>query len=70
MLDLDVMEESDSLWSSPYVMVPKPDRTTQFCTNFKKDNSLSKFDAYLMPRIEEIIGRLGSSRYITTARPL
>ena len=65
MLDLDVIEESNSPWSAPYVMVPKPDGTTRFCVNFKKVNSFSKFDAYPMPRIEEIIGRLGSSRYIT-----
>ena len=36
-----------------------------FCVNFKKVNSLSKFDAYPMPRIEEIISRLGPSKYIT-----
>ena len=65
MLDLDVIEESNSPWSSPYVMVPKTDGTTRFCVNFKKVNSFSKFDAYSMPRIEEIIGRLGCSRYIT-----
>lgn len=65
MLDLDVIEESNSPWSTPYVMVPKPDGTTRFCVNFKKVNSFSKFDAYLMPRIEELIRRLGSSRYIT-----
>ena len=46
-------------------MVPKPDGTMRFCVNVKKFNSFSKFDTYPMPRIEEIIGRLGSSRYIT-----
>lgn len=65
MIDLGVIEESNSTWSSPYVMVPKPDGTTRFCVNFKKANSFRKFDAYPMPRIEEIIARLGSSRYIT-----
>lgn len=65
MLDLDVIEESSSRWSSPYVMVPKQDGTTRFCANYKKVNSLSKFDAYPMPLIEEILGRLGPSEYIT-----
>jgi len=55
MLDLDVIEESNSPWSSPYVMVPKPDGTTRFCVNVKKVNSFSKFDAHPMPRIEVII---------------
>ena len=65
MLALDVIEESTSPWSSPYLMVPKPDGTARFCVNYKKVNSLSKFDAYPMPRIDEIIGRLGPAKYIT-----
>ena len=55
MLDLDVIEESNSPWSSPYVMLPKPDGTVRFCVNYKKVNSLSRFDAYPLPRKEEII---------------
>ncbi|XP_028514953.1 uncharacterized protein LOC110239425 [Exaiptasia diaphana] len=65
MIDLDVIEESNSPWSSPYVRVPKQDGTVRFCINYKKVNSLSKFDAYPMPLIEEIIGRIGPSKFIT-----
>ncbi|XP_071944659.1 uncharacterized protein [Antedon mediterranea] len=65
MLELGVIEESHSPWSSPYIMVPKPDGTARFCVNYKKVNSLSKFDAYPMPRIDEIIGRVGPAKFIT-----
>ena len=65
MLNLDVIEESTSPWSSPYLMVPKPDGSARFCVNYKKVNSLSKFDAYPMPRIDEIVGRIGPAKYIT-----
>ncbi|XP_075715620.1 STE20-like serine/threonine-protein kinase [Rhinoderma darwinii] len=66
MLDLGVIEESHSQWSSPIVLIPKPDVSWRFCNDFRKLNSISKFDAYPMPRVDELIDRLGSARYITT----
>ena len=65
MLELGVIEESNSPWSSPFIMVPKPDGTTRFCVNYKKVNRLSKFDAYPMPLMEEVIERIGPAKYIT-----
>uniref|UniRef100_A0A803K005 Gypsy retrotransposon integrase-like protein 1 n=1 Tax=Xenopus tropicalis TaxID=8364 RepID=A0A803K005_XENTR len=66
MLELDVIEESHSDWSSPIVLVPKPDGSIRFCNDFRKLNEVSKFDAYPMPRVDELIERLGQARYITT----
>ena len=66
MLDLGVIEPSNSAWSSPIVLVPKPDGTWRFCNDFRKLNEISKYDAYPMPRIDELIERLGPARYITT----
>jgi hypothetical protein len=62
MLEAGVIEESNSEWCSPIVLVPKPDGTIRFCNDFRKLNEISKFDAYPMPRIE----RLGTARYIST----
>uniref|UniRef100_A0A8C5PW96 Gypsy retrotransposon integrase-like protein 1 n=1 Tax=Leptobrachium leishanense TaxID=445787 RepID=A0A8C5PW96_9ANUR len=66
MLQLDVIEESQSEWSSPVVLVPKPNGTLRFCNDFRKLNEVSKFDAYPMPRVDELIEKLGPARYITT----
>ncbi|KAL1260037.1 hypothetical protein QQF64_007864 [Cirrhinus molitorella] len=49
MLQLQVIEPSHSPWSSPVVMVPKPDGTLRFCNVFQKLNEVSQFDSYLMP---------------------
>ena len=66
MLQLGVIEESNSDWCSPIVLVPKPDGTIRFCNDFRKLNMVSKFDAYPMPRVDELIDRLGNARFFTT----
>lgn len=48
------------------VIVPKKDGSIQFCIDFCKLNAQSKFDAFLMPRINELIERIGQAQYITS----
>ena len=66
MLELGVIEESYSPWSSPIVLVPKPDGSLRFCNDFRKLNEISEFDAYPMPRVDELIERLGPARFVST----
>ncbi|CAM5106316.1 unnamed protein product [Natator depressus] len=66
MLDLGVIEHSQSEWRSPVVLVPKPDGSRRFCIDFQRVNAISKFDAYPMPRVDELLDRLGEACYITT----
>lgn len=65
MLDLRVMEESRSEWRSPIVLVPKPNRTTHFCIDFRKINTISRFDAYPMPWVEEFLDWLGGAMFLS-----
>ena len=66
MLQLRVIEESHSARSSPIVLVPKPDGSFRFCNDFRRLNEVSEFDVYPMPRVDELIERLGPARYLTT----
>lgn len=67
MLAMGVIEPSRSEWCSPVVLVPKKNDIKQrFCINFSKLNAVSSFDAYPMPRVEELIERLGHAMYLTT----
>ncbi|KAL0192560.1 hypothetical protein M9458_010856, partial [Cirrhinus mrigala] len=66
MLKLGVTEPSRSPWSSPIVMVPKPDGTLRFCNDFRRLNEVSEFDGYPMPRVDELLDRLGRARFIST----
>ena len=66
MLVKEVIRPSVSPWSSPIVPVTKPDGCTRFCIDFRKVNSVTKKDAYPLPRIEETLNALGGSKYFTT----
>ncbi|XP_072263008.1 vomeronasal type-2 receptor 26-like [Pyxicephalus adspersus] len=74
MLDLGVTEESQTEWSIPIMLVPKPSGTLRFCNDFRKLNEISRFDGYLMPQVDEILERLGPACFITmldlTKRPI
>lgn len=60
-------ESSRSEWSNPIVLVPKKNSTQpRFCSDMRKLNSISCFDTYPMPRIDELLERLGKAKYITT----
>ena len=66
MLDLGVIEPSNSEWCNPIVLVPKKDNTIRLCNDLRKVNAVSKFDAYPMPRIDELLEKLGKAVFITT----
>ncbi|KAI2648139.1 Transposon Ty3-I Gag-Pol polyprotein [Labeo rohita] len=66
MLEMGIVEPSQSEWSSPILLVPKKDGGVRFCTDFRKLNSVSCFDSYPMPRIDKLIERLGKAHYMTT----
>ncbi len=69
MKQLGVIEPSSSEWSSPIVLVPKKDGTLRFCLDFRKLNSVSKFDPYPMPRVDELVERLGRANYLSNQIP-
>lgn len=56
---------SSSSWSSPCLLVPKPDNTVRFCTDFRKVNEVTKTDSYPLPRMEDCVDRVGSAQFVT-----
>lgn len=47
-------------------MVLKKDGTFRFCNDYRRLNSMSTFDSYPMPRVDELIERIGRARFIST----
>lgn len=66
MLELGIIEVSSSEWCSPMVLVPKKDGSLRFCIDFRYLNAISNFDPYPMPRIDDLLERVGGAIYITT----
>ena len=64
MLELGVIEPSDSPWASPIVPVKKKDGTIRLCIDYRKLNSVTSDDTYQMPRVDELIENLGDAAYI------
>ena len=65
MLKNKMIKPSSSIWSSLCVFVPRSDRTPWFCADFCKVDMLTKTDSFPLPRYEDCIDRIGSSKYVT-----
>ena len=65
LLDNDFIEPSQSEWSFPLILVPKPDGTFRMCTDYRKVNSVTKTDTFPIPRIDDCIDNIGQAKYVT-----
>ena len=66
MLKNDIIEESQSNWSSPCILVPKRDGGFRFCTDFRKVNDKTKSDSFPIPRIADCIDQIGNAKFVST----
>ena len=65
LLENNFIEPSQSQWSSPCILVPKPDGTFRMCTDYRKVNSVTKTDTFPIPRIDDCIDNIGHAKYVT-----
>ena len=65
LVELGIIEESCSPWASPIVMVPKADGKLRLCTDFRNVNAVTIPDPYPLPRIEDLIDRIGRAKFLT-----
>lgn len=65
MMDIGAVEPAQSVWSSPVVLIPKPDGSVRFCIDFRKINVVTKTDAFPIPRLEGCIDQIGKANFVS-----
>lgn len=65
MLEMGVIEPSDSPYASPIVIVKKSDGSNRFCIDFRRLNRVTVFDAEPIPNQDEIFSELSGSKYFS-----
>ena len=66
MLSKEIIQPSSSPMSSLVVLVKKKDRTSRFCIDYCKVNSVTRKDAYPLPRINDVLDTLAGSKLFST----
>ena len=61
-----VIRESYSSWSTLIVVVPKGDGGKRMCVDYRALNAISKTYIWPMPRIDDILAKLGKAKFFTT----
>ena len=62
-----IIEKLESEWTSPLAIVMKKDGGVRLCVDYRKLNQVTKFDAYPMPKVEELLDQIGNAQFISTA---
>ncbi len=65
MLEQGIIEETNSPWAAPILVVPKPDGTGRLCVDYRRLNNLTEPDPFPMPRIDALLDRLGGVTIMT-----
>lgn len=66
MLEDGIIEECESPYAAPVVMVPKKDGSTRVCVDYRRLNEITINDKYPMPRIDDLLHAAHTTKYMTT----
>uniref|UniRef100_V5I885 Retrovirus-related Pol polyprotein from transposon 17.6 n=1 Tax=Anoplophora glabripennis TaxID=217634 RepID=V5I885_ANOGL len=66
LLEEGIIEECESPWAAPVVLVPKKDGGTRLCIDYRRLNSVTVSDSYPLPRIDDLLHATKRTFYMTT----
>ena len=66
MLDSDIIEESQSAWAAPVIMIPKQNGKIRVCVDYRELNAITIPDRYPLPRMDDLLHEAKSSQFMST----
>ena len=60
-----IVEDSESPWCSPPVLVRKKDGSVRFCIDYRRLNDVTVPDKYPLPRIDDVLDALSHGHYFS-----
>ncbi|KAF8788308.1 Retrovirus-related Pol polyprotein like [Argiope bruennichi] len=65
LLDFGIIEECDSPYVSPEVLIPKPNGEFRLCVDYRKLNAVTKSDPYPLPRMDDLLHKTSETKYMS-----
>lgn len=66
MADMGIIEECESPYSAPVVLVPKKNSDYRVCIDYRRLNEVAISDQYPLPRIDDLLHTATQTAYMTT----
>ncbi|XP_052740236.1 uncharacterized protein LOC112054640 [Bicyclus anynana] len=66
MISNDIIEECNSPWSAPVILVPKGQNDVRVCIDYRQLNEVTKPDRYPLPRIDDLLHQAKAMPYMST----
>jgi hypothetical protein len=60
-----LIECTNSEWSSPVIVVPKPDKSIRAVVDFRKANQQFYGNSYPLPRIDDLVHKVGQAKVLS-----
>ncbi|GFS69878.1 hypothetical protein TNCV_3101811 [Trichonephila clavipes] len=66
LLRQNIIEECESHYATPVVLVPKQNGKVRLCVDYRKLKSVTKVDTYPLPRMDDLLNEATLTSYMST----